>query len=156
MQHEVVVATGNRQGVELDRAESAENLEHGVGSSVERTRRRERVARDEKATCGLSRDPHAEDAIQSPAGSSLENVESGYLAALAQAKVLSAWINLPTFVKRHSRTLAQTSDAFLSPGWSRLLGPSTEPPDRSNRGQADRQPNRSQSPGNGAFSFSGG
>lgn len=37
----------------------------------------------------------------------LENVESGYLAALAQANVLSAWINLPTFVKRHSRTLAQ-------------------------------------------------
>jgi hypothetical protein len=48
------------------------------------------VARDEKATRGLSRDPHAEDAIQSPAGSILENVESGYLAALAQAKVLSA------------------------------------------------------------------
>jgi len=37
----------------------------------------------------------------------LENFVSRYLEALAQANVLSAWINLPTFVKRHSRTLAQ-------------------------------------------------
>ena len=64
MQHEVVVPTCNRERVELDRAEPAEDLEHGVGSSVERTRRRERVARDEKAARGLSSDPHAEDAIR--------------------------------------------------------------------------------------------
>ena len=63
VQHEVVAATGDRERIELDRAESAEDLEHGVRSSLERTRRRERVARDEKATCGLSGDPHAEDAI---------------------------------------------------------------------------------------------
>ena len=51
-------ATGNRERIELDRAETAEDLEHRVGSSLERTRRSERVARDEKATCGLTGDPH--------------------------------------------------------------------------------------------------
>ena len=59
VQDEVVGATGNRDRIELDRAEAAEDLEHRVRSSLERTRRRERVAGDEKATCGLSRDPHA-------------------------------------------------------------------------------------------------
>ncbi len=59
-----MVAAGNRQGVELDRAESAENPKHRVESSIERTRRRETVARDEKTTCCLSSDPHAEDAIR--------------------------------------------------------------------------------------------
>ena len=42
----------------------------------------------------------------------LENVESGYLAALAQAKLLSAWINLPTL----SETFPHTR-----PGESRSL-----------------------------------
>jgi hypothetical protein len=64
MQHEVVVPTGNRERIELDRPESAEDLEHAVGSSLERTRRRKRLARDEKATRGLSSDPHAENAIR--------------------------------------------------------------------------------------------
>ena len=58
MQHEVVGASGDREGIELDRAEPTEDLERAVRSSLERTRRRERVARDEKATCGLSGDPH--------------------------------------------------------------------------------------------------
>ena len=62
MQHEVVAPTGDRQRVELDRAESSEDLEHGVGPSLERSRRREEVPGDEKAARGLSGDPHAEDA----------------------------------------------------------------------------------------------
>ena len=53
-------ATGDRQRIELDRAEPTEDLEHGVVSSLERTRGSERVARDEKATCGLGSDLHAE------------------------------------------------------------------------------------------------
>ena len=63
VQHEVMAPTGDRKRIELDRARSAEDTEHGVGSSLERTRRRERVARDEEATRGLGSDPHAEDAI---------------------------------------------------------------------------------------------
>ena len=62
MQHEVVASTGDRQGVELDRAESSEDLEHGVEPSFERSRRREEVPGDEKAPRSLSGDPHAEDA----------------------------------------------------------------------------------------------
>ena len=38
----------------------------------------------------------------------LENVESGYLAALAQAKLLSAWINLA--ILSRDCTLAHASD----------------------------------------------
>ena len=64
VQHEVVVPTGNRERIELDRPQPSEDLEHGIWSSLERTRRRERVARHEEATCGLSSDPHAEDAIR--------------------------------------------------------------------------------------------
>ena len=45
--------------VELDRAEPAEDLEHGVGASLERPRRREDVPGDEKAARGLSGDLHA-------------------------------------------------------------------------------------------------
>ena len=64
-----MAASGNRQRVELNRPEPTEDLEHCVRPSLERTCRRERVARDEKAPCGLSRDPHAEDATQLPAAS---------------------------------------------------------------------------------------
>ena len=62
VQHEVVAPTGDRERVELDRAESAEDLEHGVGASLERSRRREEVPGDEKTARGLGGDPHAEDA----------------------------------------------------------------------------------------------
>ncbi len=62
MQHEVVGPTGDRERVELDRAEPAEDLEHRVGASLERTRRREEVPGDEKAPRGLGSDLHAEDA----------------------------------------------------------------------------------------------
>ena len=58
VQHEVVAAPGDRQGVELDRAKPAEDVEYRIGSSLERASRCERVACDEKATCGLSRDAH--------------------------------------------------------------------------------------------------
>ncbi len=61
-------ATGNRERIELDRAETTEDLEHGLRPSLERTRGSERVARDEKATCGLGGDPHAEDASRWRAG----------------------------------------------------------------------------------------
>ena len=58
VQDEVVGAAGDRKRIELDRAETTEDLEHRVGPSFERTRRTERVARDEKAACGLTGDPH--------------------------------------------------------------------------------------------------
>ena len=61
MQHEVVASTGDRQWVELDRAESLEDLEHCVEPSFERARRSEEVPGDEKAPRSLSGDPHAED-----------------------------------------------------------------------------------------------
>jgi hypothetical protein len=62
VQHEVVVPTGNCERVELDRAERAEDLEHGVGASLERPRRREEVPGDEKTARVLGGDPHPEDA----------------------------------------------------------------------------------------------
>ena len=62
VQHEVVAPAGNRERIELERAQAAEDPEHGVLSSLERTRRRERVTRHEEAACGLGGDPHAEDA----------------------------------------------------------------------------------------------
>ena len=58
VQHEVVSPTGDRERIELDRTEPTEDLEHGLRSSRERTRRREHLARDEEATCGLGRDLH--------------------------------------------------------------------------------------------------
>ena len=68
MQDEVVGATGNRERIELDRAETTEDLEHGLRPSLERTRGSERVARDEKATCGLGSDSHQRTLIGGPAG----------------------------------------------------------------------------------------
>ena len=62
MQHEVVAPTGNRERVELDRAELAEDLEHAVEASLERARRREEVPGYEKTARGLSGDLHLEDA----------------------------------------------------------------------------------------------
>ena len=58
VQHEVMVPPGHGKRVELDRSESAEDLEHCVRPSVQRARRRKCVARDEKTTCVLSSDPH--------------------------------------------------------------------------------------------------
>ena len=66
-----MVATGNREGVELDRAEPTEDLEHGVGSPVERARRRESVVGDEKAPRSLSGDPHVEGRYPVTAAASL-------------------------------------------------------------------------------------
>ena len=68
VQHEVVAPAGNRERVELDRAELAEDLEHGVGASLERPRRREAVPRDEKTAGGLGGDLHPADATASPGG----------------------------------------------------------------------------------------
>jgi hypothetical protein len=62
VQHEVVAPTGNRERVELDRPELAEDLEHGARASLERSRRREEVPGNEKTARGRSRDPHPEDA----------------------------------------------------------------------------------------------
>jgi hypothetical protein len=64
VQDEVVGATGNRDWVELDRAETTEDLEHGVLSCLERARWAKRVARDEETPGGLGRDLHGEDGIQ--------------------------------------------------------------------------------------------
>ena len=75
VQHEIVGPAGNRERVELDGAETAEDLEHRVRSSLERPRRSERVARDEKTTCGFSSDPHAEDAIRRRVASLRENLD---------------------------------------------------------------------------------
>jgi hypothetical protein len=56
MQHEVVVPARDRQRVELDRPEAAEDFQNCVGSSVERACRREQLTRDEKAARGLGGD----------------------------------------------------------------------------------------------------
>ena len=61
VQHEVVASTGDREGIELDRAESAEDLEHGLGTSLEGSRRREEVPGDEKTARSLSGDSHREE-----------------------------------------------------------------------------------------------
>ena len=54
----------NRDWVVLDGAEPAEEVEHCVASSFERPRRREQLARDEKAARSLGGDLHGPDAIQ--------------------------------------------------------------------------------------------
>ena len=61
VQDEVVGPTGNGERIELDRSEPAEDVEHGALSSLERAGGRQRVTRDEKATCRLGRDSHAKD-----------------------------------------------------------------------------------------------
>ena len=60
VQEEIVGAPGDRERIELDRAQATEDLEHGVRPSLERPCWSKRVARDEKAACGLSSDAHAE------------------------------------------------------------------------------------------------
>src|SRR5439155_1173889 len=60
VEHEVVVPARDRQRVELDRAEPAEDLEHGVGASHDRARGREQVARNEEAPCGVGSDFHGQ------------------------------------------------------------------------------------------------
>jgi hypothetical protein len=60
MQDEIVRATGDRDRIELDRAETAEDLQHGVRPTLERARGSERVVCDEKATRVLCTDPHVE------------------------------------------------------------------------------------------------
>ena len=64
VQHEVVRAAGNRDRVELDRAEPAEDLEHGIGASLERSRWCEEAPGDEKAARGLSGDLHGQESIR--------------------------------------------------------------------------------------------
>src|SRR5207302_76822 len=62
VQHEIVAATRDRDRIELDRAEPAEDLEHGAGTALERSRWCEELAGNEKTARGLSGDPHAGDA----------------------------------------------------------------------------------------------
>jgi hypothetical protein len=61
VQHEVVVPAGDRDRIELDRPELAQDLQHRFGASCERPGRREEVPRDEKATRRLGTDLHLED-----------------------------------------------------------------------------------------------
>jgi hypothetical protein len=56
--------TGNRERVELNRAESAEDVEDGIATSLEGSRRSQELPGNEKTPCLLSRDPHRQDAIQ--------------------------------------------------------------------------------------------
>ena len=58
MQHEIVIAARDRQRVELDRAEPAEDLAHRLQTTGNGSRRREQVARDEEASCGFGGDLH--------------------------------------------------------------------------------------------------
>jgi hypothetical protein len=55
-----VAPPGDRERIELDRPELAEDLEHGVGASLERSRRRKEVPGDKEAARCLGGDPHAE------------------------------------------------------------------------------------------------
>jgi hypothetical protein len=56
VQHEVVVPARDGQRIELDRPEAAKDFENRVGSSVERTCRREQVACDQEAPSGFRGD----------------------------------------------------------------------------------------------------
>src|SRR4051794_24856745 len=58
VQHEVVVAACDGDRVELNRAELPDHLQDRVGAAGERARRREEMARDEKATRLLRADLH--------------------------------------------------------------------------------------------------
>jgi hypothetical protein len=62
VENEVVVAPGDSDRVELDRAERAKDLQHRFGASRERPRGSEKVPRDEKATRRFGSDFHACDA----------------------------------------------------------------------------------------------
>jgi hypothetical protein len=53
VEDEIVIPAGHGERVELDRAEPAEDLEHGIGSAFERPRGREEMVRHEEATRGL-------------------------------------------------------------------------------------------------------
>jgi hypothetical protein len=64
MQHEVVAPAGDRERIELDRPELAEDFEHGAGASLERSRRRKEVPGDEEATRGFGTDLHGRDRIR--------------------------------------------------------------------------------------------
>src|SRR5262249_46265451 len=59
---EVVVATGNRNRVELDGAQPAKDLEHRGQATSDRASGREELARDEEAPRGLSADVDGQDA----------------------------------------------------------------------------------------------
>jgi hypothetical protein len=62
-----VAPAGDRERVELDRPERAEDGEHNVGASLERARRGEEVPCEEEAACALGGDLHPEDASDSDA-----------------------------------------------------------------------------------------
>ncbi len=59
VEHEVVVAAGDGERVELDGAETTGHLQHRVGPSRERARGRQHLACDEKTSGVLGRDLHA-------------------------------------------------------------------------------------------------
>ena len=61
VQHEVVVPAGDRDRVELDRPELAEDLHHGFEASRDRPRRREEVPRYQKAPSRLGSYLHLGD-----------------------------------------------------------------------------------------------
>ncbi len=61
VQHEVVVAAGDRQRVELDRAEPPKDLEHRLRTALDGSRGREQVARDEEPSCDVGGDLHRDD-----------------------------------------------------------------------------------------------
>jgi len=62
VQGEVVAPAGDRERVELERAEPADDLHHRIRAAHERARGREEVPGDEKAACGLGGDLHRADA----------------------------------------------------------------------------------------------
>ena len=64
VQHEVVVAAGDRDRVELDRPECAEDLEHRVRATLEGSRRRQELPCHEEAPRGVGRYLHGQDAIR--------------------------------------------------------------------------------------------
>jgi hypothetical protein len=61
MQHQVVIAAGDSSRIELDRAEPTDHFKHPFGTSRQRSRRREKVPRDEISTGRLSSHLHQED-----------------------------------------------------------------------------------------------
>src|SRR5215204_4593588 len=58
VQHEIVAAARDGNRIELNRAEAAKDLADTIEATCERTRRREELAHDQEAPCGVCRDLH--------------------------------------------------------------------------------------------------
>ena len=89
VQNEVVVVSGDRNRVELDRPEPPEDIESTLETG-KRPRRREKVPRDEKPARRLNSHLHPDDPSPSY-GAATTRRGSGHIRTLARATVPTAW-----------------------------------------------------------------